>query len=223
MTKSSISFRVPEKLWGNFKTQTNALFLARAPFLDHVLHREIPHLCADLKGLKQSARARREISKTLKRTGLVSVNIEARPATIEALTQALAEHNVLRDAFMTRLILFLRSSDHFLGHLEVPKFLTKKAGKVFLEEMPTSPLKAMEAVRDDPLFYVRSHLEERGVGGIYRVDLGPEFLFATCYVEDELIEGTAANKKSHRDFEETMALLNGEPKPRRLYKKSGVR
>ena len=79
------------------------------------------------------------------------------------------------------------------------------------------------AVRDDPLFYVRSHLEERGVGGIYRVDLGPEFLFATCYVEDELIEGTSASKKSHRDFEETMALLSGEPKPRRPYKKSGVR
>jgi hypothetical protein len=52
MTKPSISFRVPEQFQTHFKKQTQDLFLARAPFRDHVLEREITHLRDDLKGLK---------------------------------------------------------------------------------------------------------------------------------------------------------------------------
>jgi hypothetical protein len=223
MTKPSISFRVPEQLWTHFKKQTQDLFLARAPFLDHVLEREIPHLRADLKGLKQSHRAKREISKDLKKKGLVSVNIEARQITIDALKKVLDEHNVLRDAFMTRLIVFLRSTDYFLEHLGVPKIASNKAGRASLEEMPTSPLKAMEAVRDDPLFYIRSHLEEAGFGGIYRVNLGEDFLFAACYIEDELVPGTSVGNMAARENAKIWALLNDEPLPRRTYKRRGAK
>ena len=99
--------------------------------------------------------------------------------------------------------------------------MSNKAGRASLEELPTSPLKAMESVRDDPLFYIRSHLEEAGFGGIYRVNLGENFLFAACYIEDELIPGTSASNKAARESAKIWALLNDESLPRRTYKRRG--
>ena len=119
MAKTAISFRVPEKLWGAFKTQTDELFLSRAPFLNYMVRRELNYLRDDLVGLKLSSRAKRHISGQLKRTGAKSVNIEVKPETAEALRTAVAEHNLVRDAFMCRLIIFLRSTDTQIGRAHV--------------------------------------------------------------------------------------------------------
>lgn len=39
MPKAAIGFNVPPKLWVAFKTQTDELFLSRAPFLDYMVRR----------------------------------------------------------------------------------------------------------------------------------------------------------------------------------------
>jgi hypothetical protein len=57
MPKTSISFRVPPKLWSDFKEQTDRLFLSRAPFLDHMVANELPHLQEDLKGVNRRGSA----------------------------------------------------------------------------------------------------------------------------------------------------------------------
>ena len=153
------SFNVPPKLWAAFKAQTDGLFLSRAPFLDYMVANELPHLRTELDGLNLSLRAKRYIAGAMKKQGPISVNIEVRPETAEALREAAQAHNLVRDAFMARLLIFLRSTDAFLKYLEVPRIATSRGTNASLEEMPASPLKAMEAVRDDPLFYVRFHVE----------------------------------------------------------------
>lgn len=223
MPKTAISFNVPPKLWGAFKKQTDELFLSRAPFLDYMVANELPHLRTELDGLQLSLRAKRHIAGAMKRTGPVSVNIDVRPETAEALREATQAHNLVRDAFMARLLILLRSTDAFLLHLEVPRIASSRGTDAYLEEMPASPLKAMEAVRDDPLFYVRHHVEAIHESGIYRVPLPRQLDWAACYLPDEDIPGTAAYRRQQKLGNELLAMLEDAPattpaKPRRTKK-----
>ncbi len=208
MTKTAISFRIPEKLWNAFKTQADELFLSRAPFLNYMVKRELTYLREDLAGLKLSTRAKRHISGQLKRNDAKSVNIEVDSETAEALRATVAEHNLVRDAFMCRLIILLRSTDALLKYLEVPRHATSTGFGIGLEEMPSSPLRAMEAVRDDPLYYVRSHVQHGWQCGLYRVQLQRSVDWAACYLEDELILGTRAHKKKQKEDNEMFAFLD---------------
>ena len=211
MPKSAISFNVPPKLWEAFKEQTDALFLSRAPFLDYMVRRELMHLRSDLSGLKLSLRAKRHIAGAMKRQGPVSVNIEVKPETAEALREVTHEHNLVRDAFMSRLIIFLRSTDAFLKLIEVPRIATSRGTNMGLEEMPSSPLGAMEAVRDDPLFYIRAHVESSYELGIYRLPLPRKLDWAACYLADDEIPGTAAYRRQKKQDDELLALLEETP------------
>jgi len=223
MSKNAISFKVPPKLWDAFKVQTDNLFLSRAPFLDYMVRRELKYLRSELDGLKLSLRAKRHIAGAMKRTAPVSVNIEVAPETAEALREATQAHNLVRDAFMTRLILFLRSTDKFLDMLELPRVATSKGTGALLEEMPSSPLAAMEAVRDDPLFYIRHQVEACYETGIYRIRL-PRFLdCAACYLPDQDIPGTAAHRRQQKEDAEFLAMLSFETPPKAAHKTRGAR
>ncbi len=103
----------------------------------------------------------------LKKQGASSVNIEVEKSTAETLNKIVRECNLVRDAFLCRLLIFLRSTDGLLKHLDV---LLEADGRG-LEKMPSSPMKAMEAVRDDPLFYIRHHVRTNWELGIYTVPL----------------------------------------------------
>lgn len=211
MPKSAISFRIPTRLWDAFKAQTDSLFLSRAPFLDYMVRRELANLREELEGLKQSTRAKRHIAGVLKRQDLTSVNIEVQPETADALRQATAAHNMGRDAFMSRLVIFLRSTDSLLRYLEVPLTVQRPSIGSSLEDMPTSPLGAMEAVRDDPLFYVRAHVEHIYGCGIYRAPLPPSVDWAACYLPDEQVPNTSANRRRLKEEAEFLAIFSDEP------------
>jgi hypothetical protein len=211
MKKHPISFRLPPSLWEKFKAQTDALFLSRAPFLDHMLSRELVHLGHELGERRLSLRAKRHIAGELKRTGPVSVNIEVRPETAQALRLAVKKHNLVRDAFIARMILFLRSSDALLDFLEIPRYANDRGLKVLLEEMPASPLRAMEAVRDDPMFYVRSHLQETHGTGTYGVELPQALDWAACYLDDERVPGTSRHRRHQKLWENLLELDSSTP------------
>lgn len=195
MSKVSISFSVPPKRWDAFKQRAHALFLNLGPFLDHMLSVELPHVQADLKGLRLSLRARRYISGAMKKQVPLSpnVNFEVRQETADLLRTVVKEHNLVRDAFFCRLLVFLASSDKLLNYLEVPLYATDRGLRGLLEEMPASPLKAMETIRDSPLFYVREHVQNIHGCGLYRVAL--PFPELHCYIEDDFVPGTRANRR----------------------------
>lgn len=201
MTKTAISFKVPEKLWDDFRKQTDQLFISRAPFLNYMVLREVRNLAEELAGLKLSLRAKRHISGKLKGLTTTSVNIEVEPATAEALRAVIRDHNLVRDAFMCRLIIFLRSTDALLEHLEVPRLAKSNWLDVDSDYMPASPLRTMEAVRDDPLFFIRNHLQASSQCGIYRVPLPPSLDWAACYLNDENVPGTSAKRKHEKLFQ----------------------
>lgn len=211
MPKSAISFRIPTRLWEAFKAQTDDLFLARAPFLDYVVRHELSNLRVELDGLKQSTRAKRHIAGVLKRQDLTSVNIEVRAETAEALRDATAAHNMGRDAFMSRLVIFLRSTDALLKWLEVPLTVQRRGFGASLEDMPTSPLGAMGAVRDDPLFYVRAHVEDIHGCSIYRAPLPSSADWAACYLPDEVVPNTPANRRRLKEEAEFLAIFSDDP------------
>jgi hypothetical protein len=193
MNTQKISFKVPPDLWAAFTNQTNSLFLTRAPFLNHMIDREIPELAKDLAGRSLSSMAKRYISSELQRNGAKSVNIEIAASTAAKLNQVVRDGNLVRDAFLCRLIIFLRGNPHLLKYLEVPLTVGRGFSNSGLEGMPTSPLKAMEAVRDDPLYYIRDHLQSRG-DGIYDIALPRTFDWAACFLEDAVIPKTNAFK-----------------------------
>lgn len=210
MATRQISFKAPPGLWSTFKEQTDGLFLARAPFLNYMIAREVRELRDDLAGLRLSLRAKRYISGQLKRQGAKSVNIDVDDQTVIALNDAVGAHNLVRDAFICRLIIFLRSTDALLKYLEVPQSATNKAGVVGLQQMPSSPLKSMEAVRDDALYYVRNHVQENWGCGIYRVDLPPAYAWAACYLDDKDVPGTKANLEDHKAMAEAFDTFEVE-------------
>jgi hypothetical protein len=199
-----ISFKVPPGLWNSFKEQANSLFQNRAPFLNNMISRELLELRADLETRSLSLRAKRHISGELKRHGAKSVNIEVHTETALALKDAVRDHNLVRDAFICRLIIFLRSSDALLKFLDVPREAGGRLlGEGGLEKMPTSPMKAMEALRDDPLFYVRHYVRENWQCGIYDGALPKELDWAACWLDDKEVPGT----KAHRDDKKMTAAM----------------
>lgn len=217
MTTQKISFKVPPGLWSSFKEQATGLFLARAPFLDHMIAMELSELHSDLGSRRLSLRAKRHISGQLKRQGAKSVNIEVRGQTATELDKVVREHNLVRDAFVCRLIIFLRSNDALLKYLDVPREVSGRLPG--LEKMPTSPMKAMEAVRDDPLFYVRHHVRDIWQCGIYEVGLPRNLDWASCWLDDKDVPGTRA----HREDQKAMAQIFETAEAKALAKKRNER
>jgi len=210
MSKVTVSFKVPPKLWENFRQQSDDLFLSRAPFLNYMLRQELSRLEEELRGLRQSLRAKRHISGRLKVTGPTPVSIEVDGEVAATLRRVVKQHNMVRDAFICRLLVFLRSTDTLLTWLEVPKAALGGRRSGGLADMPTSPLRAMEAVRDDPMYYVRNHVEDVQGCGIYRVALPPGAEWASCYLPDDEVPTTGAFRRRQKDLNLMLSLLEPE-------------
>jgi hypothetical protein len=211
MPQAKISFRVPPGLWQRFAEQAKDLFLNRAPFLDHLIQRELQELERDLGERRLSTRAKRHISGELKRQGAKSINIEIAESTAAELNRVMKDRNLVRDAFLCRLLIFLRGTDTLLGFLDVPtkvkESIQLRNGVIGLEAMPTSPMRAMEAVRDDPMFYVRNYVEHSWNCGIYCVPLPRSLDWAACILEDKDVPGTKAFEVNQRESAELYEAL----------------
>lgn len=202
----SISFRVPRRLWTAFSQQTDSLFLSRAPFLDYMLSIEVPRLAEDLAGIKLNTKTKRYIANRLTKADPVSVNIDVRKETADQLREVVKSHNIVRDAFICRLLVFLRARDALLDLLDVPRLANDAGLKGFLEEMPASPLLAMEAIRDDPLFYIREHLRQRHGLAIYTAELWVDLDWAACYLAPQRVPSTGAFNSREKVWAEFLEL-----------------
>ena len=208
MALQKISFKVPPGLWESFSRQASGLFLNRAPFLNNMIAREAGELAEDLGQRQLSLRAKKHISNMLQERRAKSVNIEVEQSTARALNEVVREANLVRDAFFCRLIIFLRSTDELLKYLEIPREARTFGNN--LEGMPSSPMRAMEVVRDDPLFYIRHYVKERWDCGIYAVRLPRELDWAACHIEDQDAPGTKAYKEDQRQSAELFELLEAK-------------
>lgn len=110
MNQTKMTVKIYEPLFKSFDDQMNRLCIKRDAFLNHMIKRETPNLAKELDGRRLSPSARRYISGSLKRMGTRTVNVVVDKETAEALNAVVDASNIVRDAFINRLIMFLRSS-----------------------------------------------------------------------------------------------------------------
>jgi hypothetical protein len=192
MTITKMTVKIVEKQFVDFERLIDRCFLKRDAFLNDVLKTEAKNLAADLEGLEQSPRARSYVASELKRLGTRSVNIVVEKSTAEALNAVIERHNVSRDAFFNRLILFLRSSDALLEYLGLPR---RTDDRVFargggIPQSATSPMAAIGEVIADPMFYLRNACEEMHEMGLYRLPIPRPLIGYNCYLPDADVPGT---------------------------------
>jgi chromosome condensin MukBEF MukE localization factor len=71
----------------------------------------------------------------------------------------------------------------------------------------------MEAVRDDPLFYIREHLKQRHDLAVYTVELQPGLDWAACYLPPERVPNTGAFNRQQRIWAELLELPKAKKSP----------
>ena len=225
LTKLTTKLYAP--MYATFDRQLSEALLRRDAFLDRMIAQEIPHLREDLKGKRLSPEAHRYISHSLKninlkKTGeknadpLRQVSIAVRIETAAALKSVVEEHNLVRDAFLNRLIILLLSSNNLLKALELPRdtsgfgFGQALAGT---DSMPTSPLRAIEAALLDPFYYLRAACENIHGCGLSLLEFPSEAIGMYCYLDDDQVPGTPAHKERkerEKEREKELALLFGD-------------
>ncbi|MCX7144158.1 MAG: hypothetical protein NT123_24605 [Proteobacteria bacterium] len=211
MNQTKITVKIYEPLLRDFDKQIDALFIKRDAFLNSMIQGEVQHLASDLDGKRLSGKAKRYIAGELKRLGTETVNVTVDKSTADALKAIVDSTNIVRDAFINRLIMLLRSSNPLLKYLELPEFITASAFESSVDPMPTSPMKAMEAVHSDPLFYLRVAARERHGTGLYLIDLPPKLAGFACYLDESRVPGTEAYAQTQRDVQAMLdELINLE-------------
>ena len=199
MEQTKISVKVYSPLLHAFGEQLKGLRFKRDKFLNDVLRGEIKHLEKDLKDKRQSDQARLYISRKLQRMGTRPINVVVDKDVAQHLDRVVEKSNLVRDAFINRLIVFLRSSNSLLDSLGLPKHVNSRQFNSSVEEMPTSPLRSIEAVLGDPMYYLRVAAQERWGEGLYSVWLGETYDGFSCYLDDENVPGTTKHKKASLD------------------------
>ena len=201
MSQTKITVKIYEPLLRDFDRQIDKLFIKRDAFLNAMIQEEVRHLANDMEGKRLTTATKRYIAGELKRMGTTQVNVVVDKSTADALNAVVEASNMVRDAFMNRLIMLLRSSSQLLGYLELPEFITGSNFESYVEPMPTSPMKAMEAVHADPLFYLRVACEERFKTGLYLLDLPQKLAGFSCYLEESSVPGTQAYEQTQKEVQ----------------------
>jgi hypothetical protein len=211
LTKITAKFFTP--MWLDFDRQITSALLRRDAFLDRVIASEVTVLDENLSERQlQSGKAKKYVSDALQRMGghgtpaPTQVSIVVKMTTAHKLNEVCKKHRVNRDAFLNRLVALLRASDKFLSLLDLPLKVsqTKRAGT---EDMPTSPLKAIEEVEFNALYYLRAACRERHDCGLNDLPFPNALAGMECYVEDEDIPGTKANAEKLKREQELVAAL----------------
>jgi hypothetical protein len=109
-----MTLRVYPLLWENFDAQIRRLPVSRDQFLNSIIRTETPLLAEAMSGKKLSPKGNRWISDRLARLKPKLINIGVDRAVADALNRVVEQSHLVRDAFFSRLIAFLRSSDALL-------------------------------------------------------------------------------------------------------------
>ncbi len=208
MTLTKLTLKIYSPLLANFEKQLATLHIKRDAFLESMIRAEVPNLAGELTGKRLSSKARRYIAGELKRLGTTQINVQVEKSTADLLHKLVEQTNIVRDAFVNRLIMFLRGSKQLLDYLDLPQAITYSEFEQYVEPMPTSALRAIETVHADPLYYLRAAVEERQETGIYLLELPVKFAGFACYIEDSEVPGTPEYEQAQRKADEMLALLD---------------
>lgn len=201
MEETKITAKIFLPMLENFNKQINRLHIKRDSYLNAMIKAELPYLEAEMQGKVLSTKAKRYIAGSLKRMGTHNVNIVVEKDIADRLNKIVSESNLVRDAFINRLILLLRSSDSFLKNVGLPLRINTNAYRVMVFDLPTSPLNAIEEVMTDPLYYLRIASDEMDGLGLYERPLPQNMIGFSCFIEDAFIPGTTDYEDFHAELD----------------------
>ena len=195
---TKITVKLFQPMYEKFLSQLENMPLLKDAFIEDMILSALRHLDEDLEGKVNSESARRYIAGSLKKTGpkeLEPVSIKVAMTTAAKLRKATKQHNLCRDAFINFLFACIRGEDGFLEYLGFSTRVGRVRRRISVEDMPTSPMKAIEESLTDPLYYIRSECDEQYGCGLYALEL-PEMMHGfACYLPDHLIPGTPENEE----------------------------
>ena len=184
MAQTKITVKILESLLDDFDGHLRRLHLKRDAFIDHVIGIELDHLERDLQGKSLSPRVRQHISRNLKRMGTTQVNLVIDASNAERLRVIVKQTNIVRDAFINRLIYLLHASDSLLDYLELPRAAESQAGVHFASSIPISPIRAIAVAHADPMAALRHAVDKQFGIGLYSIKLPDELAAFACYLEE---------------------------------------
>ncbi len=211
METTKITAKVDEKLLIEFNNKLESCFIKRDAFLNHVINIEIDCLEKEMKGLKQTSAARQYISGKLKKRRTKTINIVMNKKTVEKLNLIIKKSNMVRDAFINRIILFLSASDDVLKFLDLPQRLNEVPNNfAFDMDINTSILSGFKSMMDDPFLYLRHSIKLQFDIEIYRHVLPEQLHGMSCYLDNSCIPHTREYKEKVKEKSNFIASLSDE-------------
>lgn len=110
------TFKIWEPLAKSLEEKMEQAFLRRDGFLNNLISQELDVLIQECENVN-SPEVSSHIQKMLKDLKLVTVSMSLDTALIEKLNQTCASKNIIRDAFINRLILYLVASPQLISHI----------------------------------------------------------------------------------------------------------
>lgn len=102
--------------------------------------------------------------------------------------------------------MLLRASDKLLSVLDLPSRVTMLTREGH-EDMPVGPVRALVETMADPFYYMRSACETKHKCGLYALALPEQLHGFSCFLPDEAVPGTSANKRLGRDTDRMLEEL----------------
>lgn len=199
--RAKISFTHYGKLWDQLNLKIESLFLRRDQFLDHIISTQLADLRTQMRGkvLSEAGREyiRRKVEETARKFALperpTTMSLVLRQSTIDLMNKLCEEHNIVRDALLNRIALFLLSPDAFLKReLDIESRLSI-GGTSGDSSLPASPLEALKEVMSTSMYFLTCEIVDGDLGtGIYDVMLSEAFHGFECYLPEEQVPGTDA-------------------------------
>ena len=204
---TKLTVKLFQPMYAKFSKQLAAMPLLKDAFIEEMILSELRYLEEDLSGKVNSEAARRYVAGSLKRMGpkdkeLEPVSIKVALSTAARLRRVAERHNLCRDAFVNFLFACLRGEDGFLKYLGFSTRVGRIGRQSGVEDMPTSPLKAIEVSLSDPLYYMRSECQDLYGCGLYALELPSKMHGFACYLPDHLVPGTP----EHAEFQAALDL-----------------
>ncbi|MCV0441275.1 MAG: hypothetical protein K5880_21995 [Hydrogenophaga sp.] len=158
---------------------------------------EMEHLREDLAGKRNSDQAKAYISQALRRLGgartlaIKPRSFKISKGTADALREIEHEHNLVRDALVNRLIVLMRGRRGLLRALDLPDAVRWSSD--YGSTLHVGPLPNLLEVLSDPLYNLRVECQRVHGCGLHALDLPPELVGLSLYLEDEDVPGTDAS------------------------------
>lgn len=158
--QTKIAMTVWEDLFSLFSNKLDRCFIKRDAFLNHVISVELDNLKKGLEGRKNSVHAKKHIASNLRDLGTKTINVVVDKQVAKDLNSIVKEHNLVRDAFINRLLLLLSFPDDIISYMfDVRLTQAVEGADMDPPPLPRTFIDALEFIQSSPNRYIQDELD----------------------------------------------------------------